>query len=605
MVVIKATGMVSTPLCITALYNGTLVKSTLTGIGNDFIALKNRKAFYYWYLYEGMEECEFDEALNDFQSLMQDYEVIDESAKKAIKKQVYEIIFKKTPQSQTIRSCLRGQNSGTTFCIDKSTTSTSSPRYTTDCNGHRSKSSHRQSSKSKCKSEPREASCQRDNSLRTPSTDRRSSAYYHSSQRDECGVERSLKRKTPCCGLQSPSSSEVTIANSYAFMSTGAVECIRQDGQNDKSFNAVIFATDRRKNRRKKSARQVPRVSRLPRNARVSSTPPDAIAKSANKKSGNVQHASATFKELVLQRNDRVRLTKPVVIEFVLKINLDAVLPSRLRHLKHPVPGSHRGTTSCVIRMWQKKSPFFVKSRNRACNSEKAPTDPGRIRETKQSSSPFFRKFRQKKRSPDRTSTEVTPKSSPSKSNFYFKEDNEEMESSTGDKRYVHEEKEDEVGGKEGVKMFEEEDADDTKIQLPLRWKIKNEFQTVENSTLIEGIEREVRSLSIKSLDNLSPPRGAAVTEKSVQSSPVLRNKKTSTETDDCPDTTEGEDFASASDYGIQRKADKEALVAEISVPSNQTDVLLDRLILEAVSSMSIWRRKQRRGDHAGRTLAV
>lgn len=53
MVVIKATGMVSTPLCITALYNGTLVKSTLTGIGNDFIALKNRKAFYYWYLYEG------------------------------------------------------------------------------------------------------------------------------------------------------------------------------------------------------------------------------------------------------------------------------------------------------------------------------------------------------------------------------------------------------------------------------------------------------------------------------------------------------------------------------------------------------------------------
>ncbi|VDM33282.1 unnamed protein product [Hydatigera taeniaeformis] len=86
MVVIKATGMVSTPLCITALYNGTLVKSTLTGIGNDFIALKNRKAFYYWYLYEGMEECEFDEALNDFQSLMQDYEIIDESARKARKK---------------------------------------------------------------------------------------------------------------------------------------------------------------------------------------------------------------------------------------------------------------------------------------------------------------------------------------------------------------------------------------------------------------------------------------------------------------------------------------------------------------------------------------
>ncbi|KAL5966170.1 hypothetical protein TSMEX_006099 [Taenia solium] len=169
------------------------------------------------------------------------------------------------------------------------------------------------------------------------------------------------------------------------------------------------------------------------------------------------------------------------------------------------------------------------------------------------------------------------------------------MESSTGDKKCVHEEEEDEKG-RDVVKVLEEKDDDNAKFQLPSCCKIETEFQTTENSILIEGIEREARSVSIKSLDNLGPSRDVVVTEKSIQSSPIiLRNKKTSTETGGCPDTTEGEDFASASDFGIRRKADQETLVAEISAQPKRTDVLLDRLILEAVSSMSIWKRKQRR----------
>ncbi|KAH9279580.1 hypothetical protein ECG_07799 [Echinococcus granulosus] len=164
------------------------------------------------------------------------------------------------------------------------------------------------------------------------------------------------------------------------------------------------------------------------------------------------------------------------------------------------------------------------------------------------------------------------------------------MEGSTGDKKCVHEEE-----GKEEKEVTKaSEGEDDGKLQPPSRWKIETEFQATENSTVIEGVEQEARSLSIKSLENLSPARDVVVTEKSVQSSPtILHNKKTATETGGCPDTTEGEEFASASDYGIRRKADQEMLEAEISIPSKRTDVLLDRLILEAVSSMSIWKRKQ------------
>ncbi|CDS36433.1 conserved hypothetical protein [Echinococcus multilocularis] len=164
------------------------------------------------------------------------------------------------------------------------------------------------------------------------------------------------------------------------------------------------------------------------------------------------------------------------------------------------------------------------------------------------------------------------------------------MEGSTGDKKCVHEE---EREGEKGVTKASEGE-DDGKLQPPSCWKIETEFQARENSTVIEGVEQEARSLSIKSLENLSPARDVVVTERSVQSSPtILHNKKTSTETGGCPDTTEGEEFASASDYAIRRKADQEMLETEISISSKRTDVLLDRLILEVVSSISIWKRKQ------------
>ncbi|KAL5966169.1 Tubulin beta chain [Taenia solium] len=238
--------MVSTPLCITALYNGTLVKSTLTGIGNDFIALKNRKAFYYWYLYEGMEECEFDEALNDFQSLMQDYEIPPTSA-----------------------CCCEIQQSACESQV------------------RRSKSSRRQGSKSKCKSEPRQASCQHDNSLQTPSSDGGFSDVSRGSVPSQGVAEpcssssdqrtKGQRQPTACCdngkqnqkprglpqdcrqnecdfkgrpssrsqnkagGMRTP---DVTVTNRYVCMSTGAVEYLRRDDPSDKNFNADTSATD-------------------------------------------------------------------------------------------------------------------------------------------------------------------------------------------------------------------------------------------------------------------------------------------------------------------------------------------------------------------------
>ncbi len=53
MACIKASGMVQTPRCVTSLYNGTLVRSTLGSLGTQYCLMKDRKAFFYWYLYEG------------------------------------------------------------------------------------------------------------------------------------------------------------------------------------------------------------------------------------------------------------------------------------------------------------------------------------------------------------------------------------------------------------------------------------------------------------------------------------------------------------------------------------------------------------------------
>ncbi|KAM7534547.1 hypothetical protein Aperf_G00000108067 [Anoplocephala perfoliata] len=51
--VVRASGMASTPLSNTALYNGTQIKSTLDSFGNDFSVMKTKRAFYHWYLNEG------------------------------------------------------------------------------------------------------------------------------------------------------------------------------------------------------------------------------------------------------------------------------------------------------------------------------------------------------------------------------------------------------------------------------------------------------------------------------------------------------------------------------------------------------------------------
>ncbi|CDS36432.1 alpha tubulin [Echinococcus multilocularis] len=533
MVVIKATGMVATPLCITALYNGTLVKSTLTGIGNDFIALKNRKAFYYWYLYEGMEECEFDEALNDFQSLLQDYEIIDESAKKAIKKmmslldQVSTSCPKSSDGSQATRSCLKGPTLGTTFYIDKSATSTSSPRYTGDYNGpptsvccceilqsscesqRRPTSSRGQSSKPKRGSEPRHTSCQRDTSLQTPSTDgafpdvsrgsdpsqgvtdcrpcsiycgtvqqpsmieeclqntgleRRSSAYYRSNQRDECGAERSPKKKTPSCGIQSPSSSERCISSSDQRK---VESCTSSSGQRkmeglsqgrrqyecefkgqpsscgqkkagkmctpDKSLNETCQGSSSSQlspeqrpcyfYASKRNCQIRPQEPVRNERPRTSLRQPDPCRRTPQNQMGSTEIRSSQCGHEKCHRPPTMEKQECSKCKCHQQRNRSpekrpCSTNETCMHRARSPDKSRRGRPQSNCAQYdanQKTSPFLVKSRHRTHNSEKTLTDSCQKRETKQSASPFFRKFRQKKRTPEKTSPDTTPNSSPCK----------------------------------------------------------------------------------------------------------------------------------------------------------------------------------------------
>ncbi len=65
------------PMSLTALYNTTAIRGTLNAAGDVYKKLKSRKAFYNWYLMEGMEESEFDEALEKYEVLMDDYDTVN------------------------------------------------------------------------------------------------------------------------------------------------------------------------------------------------------------------------------------------------------------------------------------------------------------------------------------------------------------------------------------------------------------------------------------------------------------------------------------------------------------------------------------------------
>ncbi|KAL7055126.1 hypothetical protein AAHC03_024491 [Spirometra sp. Aus1] len=76
MTTVIASGMVNSPLSLVALFNCTAVRGCLNAIHQQYETLRKHKAFYYWYLTEGLEEAEFDRAGEEFGGLMADYEDI-------------------------------------------------------------------------------------------------------------------------------------------------------------------------------------------------------------------------------------------------------------------------------------------------------------------------------------------------------------------------------------------------------------------------------------------------------------------------------------------------------------------------------------------------
>lgn len=73
---IRTSGIAQVATQLTTLLNGTSIQGTFTELGYQYDQLKCKKAFYYWFLYEGMEEQEFEEAAEDFECLTNDYQMV-------------------------------------------------------------------------------------------------------------------------------------------------------------------------------------------------------------------------------------------------------------------------------------------------------------------------------------------------------------------------------------------------------------------------------------------------------------------------------------------------------------------------------------------------
>eukprot|EP01026_Neomeris_dumetosa_P063885 TRINITY_DN6067_c0_g1_i11.p1 TRINITY_DN6067_c0_g1~~TRINITY_DN6067_c0_g1_i11.p1 ORF type:complete len:682 (-),score=99.49 TRINITY_DN6067_c0_g1_i11:632-2542(-) len=66
-----------TDMSATFLSNNTAIKSIFQRIARQFNAMYRRKAFLHWYTGEGMHEAEFEEAIEQLQALIQDYQQFD------------------------------------------------------------------------------------------------------------------------------------------------------------------------------------------------------------------------------------------------------------------------------------------------------------------------------------------------------------------------------------------------------------------------------------------------------------------------------------------------------------------------------------------------
>ncbi len=73
---IHSSGIDYSPRSLTTIFNSTAIASSLTRIATQYGFLHSKKAFQYWYLYEGMEEQEFTDAIEEFNSMLSDYEAV-------------------------------------------------------------------------------------------------------------------------------------------------------------------------------------------------------------------------------------------------------------------------------------------------------------------------------------------------------------------------------------------------------------------------------------------------------------------------------------------------------------------------------------------------
>ncbi|BHF68916.1 Tubulin alpha-1C chain [Sparganum proliferum] len=76
MTTVTSSGIAASPRSLCALFNCTAVRGCLTAIHEQYKRLKERRAFFHWYLYEGMEEEEFEEAFEESRDLLADYDLV-------------------------------------------------------------------------------------------------------------------------------------------------------------------------------------------------------------------------------------------------------------------------------------------------------------------------------------------------------------------------------------------------------------------------------------------------------------------------------------------------------------------------------------------------
>uniref|UniRef100_A0A183SNK9 Tubulin_C domain-containing protein n=1 Tax=Schistocephalus solidus TaxID=70667 RepID=A0A183SNK9_SCHSO len=81
MTTVSSSGIAASPRSLCALFNCTAVRGCLTAIHEQYTRLKEKRAFFHWYLYEGMEEEEFEEAFEESRDLLADYDLVENCQK--------------------------------------------------------------------------------------------------------------------------------------------------------------------------------------------------------------------------------------------------------------------------------------------------------------------------------------------------------------------------------------------------------------------------------------------------------------------------------------------------------------------------------------------